>query len=51
VILGHEFAQQMQAMFADDLAASQPIDLARWENRPLHFRVKEWLATLWARLL
>jgi cardiolipin synthase len=51
VILGHEFAQQMQAMFADDLAASQPIDLAHWENRPLHFRVKEWLATLWARLL
>ena len=51
VILGHEFAQQMQAMFADDLAASQPIDLPHWENRPVHFRVKEWLATLWARLL
>ncbi|NMM14553.1 MAG: cardiolipin synthase [Rhodoferax sp.] len=51
VILGHEFAQQVQAMFADDLAASQPIHLAHWENRPLHFRVKEWLATLWARLL
>ena len=51
VILGHEFAQQMQTMFADDLAASQPIDLPQWENRPLHFRVREWLSTLWARLL
>ncbi len=51
VILGREFAQQMQAMFARDLEASQAIDLESWERRPLSFRFKEWMARLWARLL
>lgn len=51
VIIGHEFAQQMQAMFANDLKASQPIERAQWERRPLHFRLKEWSAQLWGRLL
>lgn len=51
VILGREFAQQMQAMFAKDLEASQAIDLEEWARRPLQFRVKEWLARVWERLL
>jgi cardiolipin synthase len=51
VILGREFAQQMQAMFARDLDASDAIDLESWERRPLSFRLKEWIARLWARLL
>lgn len=42
VILGRDFAQQMQAMFDKDLAASKAIDLEAWEERPLMFRIKEW---------
>ena len=51
VILGREFAQQMQATFATDLEASEAIDLERWEHRPLSFRFKEWMARVWGRLL
>jgi len=51
VVLGREFGQQMQAVFAKDLAASDAIDLARWEARPLKFRFKEWMARRWGRLL
>jgi len=51
VILGREFAQQMQATFATDLKASEAIDLERWEHRPLSFRFKEWMARVWGRLL
>ena len=51
VILGREFAQKMQAMFANDLAASEAILAERWERRPLKFRLKEWMARAWGRLL
>jgi cardiolipin synthase len=51
VILGRDFAQQMQAMFNTDLEASDAIDLESWERRPLSFRFKEWMALLWERLL
>ena len=51
VILGHEFAQQMQAMFSRDLAASEAIDRERWEGRPLTLRLREWGAGLLQRLL
>ena len=51
VILGREFAQKMQAMFNADLAASKAIDLPTWQQRPLEFRIKEWMAQLWGRLL
>ena len=51
VILGREFGQKMQAMFARDLAASEAIDPERWERRPLLFRFKEWMARVWGRLL
>ena len=51
VILGREFAMKMQAVFATDLAASQAIDLEHWQRRPLEFRLKEWMARLWERLL
>ncbi len=51
VIIGREFGQQMQSMFAMDLEASQAIDLASWERRPLSFRFKEWMARVWGRLL
>jgi len=45
-ILGRDFARQMDAMFARDLAESDAIDLERWEQRPLLFRIKEWAARL-----
>jgi cardiolipin synthase len=51
VVLGREFAQQMLAMFAADLAESDAIDAERWERRPLPFRFKEWMARIWGRLL
>jgi cardiolipin synthase A/B len=46
VVLGREFAQQMQAMFAQDLAASTAIDAEQWEHRALQFRLREWGARL-----
>jgi cardiolipin synthase len=51
VILGREFARQMQDMFARDLEASEAIDLERWEHRPFSFRFKEWMARVWGRAL
>ncbi len=51
VVLGREFGQQMQAAFALDIAASQPIDRQQWAERPLLMRLKEVGARLWERML
>ncbi len=51
VILGREFGEKMQDVFARDLAASQSIDLGNWQRRPFEFRFKEWLAWLFRRWL
>ncbi len=51
VILGREFAQQMQTAFAKDIAASEAIELEGWKHRSLLLRMKEWTARLWGRLL
>jgi len=51
VVLGRGFAQQMRDAFERDLKASKAIERAAWEARPLEFRVKEWLARMWERLL
>jgi cardiolipin synthase len=51
VVLGREFAQQMQAMFSVDISASEAIDLERWEHRSLLLRLKEWGSRLLQRLL
>jgi cardiolipin synthase len=51
VVLGREFAAQMQAMHQQDLDASQRITPQAWANRPLRFKLKEWLAQHWGRLL
>jgi len=45
-ILGRDFARQMDAMFAKDLAESDPVELERWEDRSLLLRLKEWAARL-----
>lgn len=51
VILGRDFGQKMQAVFAQDLEASHAIELQAWKDRPVQFRMKEWMAQLWGRLL
>lgn len=48
VVLGAEFGQQLQAMFAKDLAASDAIILAQWQNRSPCLRLKETFARIWA---
>ena len=47
VVLGTGFGAQMRAAFERDLAASQPIVLARWRQRSLALRLKEGLARIW----
>jgi len=47
VILGQGFAGQMQAMFAADLAASDPVTLEAWQRRPLLDRMREMVAWIW----
>jgi cardiolipin synthase len=51
VVLGREFAQQMLAAFARDLAVSQAIDPEKWEHRSFDLRLKEWMSRVWERLL
>jgi cardiolipin synthase len=51
VVIGREFGEKMEAMFATDLEASKAIDLESWKHRPLSFRFKEWMARRGARLL
>ncbi|MFU8896151.1 MAG: phospholipase D-like domain-containing protein [Gammaproteobacteria bacterium] len=48
VVLGGEFARQMDAMFAADLVESEQILLADWQRRALWLRIKERLARLGA---
>ena len=48
VILGRDFAVQMDAMFAKDLEESDAITLDNWKSRPLMSRLKEWTARLGA---
>lgn len=47
VILGEEFASQMQRMFDRDLAESVEIDREKWYARNPMLRMKEWGARLW----
>jgi cardiolipin synthase len=51
VVLGQEFGAQMQAMFAADLAASDPVSLEAWEARGIGDRAAELAARLWEHWL
>jgi len=51
VVLGDDFADQMEAMFQDDLSQSSEIALEQWKCRGLSSRVKEIAARVWARWL
>lgn len=46
VVLGADFAQQMEAMFVKDRAAATPIDPKKWKRRSLLLRFQEWVARL-----
>jgi len=51
VVLGPEFAAQMAAIFARDVAQSEEITKEKWASRSLEDRVKEIAARAWSRLL
>jgi cardiolipin synthase len=46
VILGQEFSSEMEAMFADDIEASNEIKLEEWKSRPLISHIREWFSRL-----
>jgi cardiolipin synthase len=46
VILGREFADEMEAMFAADIEASNEIRREEWKGRPLTGHIKEWFSRL-----
>jgi cardiolipin synthase len=46
VMIGRSFGEQMEVMFAKDLAESMEIDLKSWKRRPFTFRTQEWAARL-----
>lgn len=48
VVLGRDFARQMEVMFQHDLKESNVITLAHWRNRSLLLRIKERLARIGA---
>ncbi|NQE50159.1 cardiolipin synthase [Herbaspirillum rubrisubalbicans] len=51
VILSPAFGVQMKSMFERDLGASREITREQWGQRPISERMKEFGASLWARLL
>ncbi|MFO7577768.1 MAG: cardiolipin synthase [Pelovirga sp.] len=51
VILSREFAAEMEAMFAGDLADSRQILEEDWNSRPWLPRVREWFVNLFIRWL
>lgn len=51
VILSREFADEMEEMFARDLAGSRQIQWEEWKERPLLPRVREWFFNLFGRWL
>ncbi len=51
VILGRDFARQMQAVFSQDIGAAEEIKLESWRRRSFLLRLKEQAARLWGRLL
>jgi cardiolipin synthase len=51
IILGHEFAVEMERMFVRDLENSRQIQEDEWMNRPLFHRIREWFVNLFVRWL
>jgi len=51
IMLGREFAHQMQTAFGRDMLSSDEIELKTWQRRSPVFRLKETMARLFGRLL
>jgi len=51
VILSREFANEMEAMFTEDLANSRQILPDEWDSRPRLPRIREWFVNLFIRWL
>ena len=51
VILGRDFADDMQAMFERDLKESDQITLEKWQKRSLDNHLKEWGSRLFKHWL
>ena len=51
VILGHEFAVEMEKMFVRDLADSRQILWEEWQKRPVLPRFREWFLNFFVRWL
>jgi len=51
VVLGADFAGQLNGVFRGDLANSEEITREAWDNRGLEARAKEAAAKAWARFL
>jgi cardiolipin synthase len=51
VVIGPEFAAQMNGVFRKDLAQSEEITREKWVERPIDQRLKELAAKAWARWL
>jgi len=51
IVLGTDFAAQLNEVFRDDLAKSDAITPQAWGNRGIEARAKEAAAMAWARLL
>ncbi len=51
VVLGGDFASEMEKVFARDLEESDPVSLKKWEKRPWLSRIREWWAHLFYRSL
>jgi cardiolipin synthase len=51
VVLSHEFAVEMERMFASDLAQSDQIQLDKWKERSLLQKIKETFTHLFVRWL
>ncbi len=51
IIIGIDFASEMEALFERDLAQSKEVVLGEWRKRPLLPRIREWFAHLFRRYL
>jgi cardiolipin synthase A/B len=51
IVLGDDFGAEMEAMFARDREASQPIDARTWRERPMSRRLMEQLGRMAERWL
>jgi cardiolipin synthase len=51
MVLGEDFGERMEALFARDLEHSVEISAERWRRRGMSARFKEWLARRWEYFL